>query len=37
MIQPLQPLDSLYLHAAEGWIGLGDFTAAEDVGRRAGS
>ena len=30
MMPPLQPPDSLHLQAAEGWIGLGDYAAAND-------
>jgi hypothetical protein len=27
-INPLQPPDSMYLTAVEGWLGLGDISAA---------
>jgi hypothetical protein len=30
MITPLQPPDSLHLQAAEGWVGLRDFAAANN-------
>jgi predicted Zn-dependent protease len=30
MIPPLQPPDTLHLQAAEGWVGLGDFAAANN-------
>jgi len=29
-MKALQPPDSLHLQAAEGWIGLGDYAAAND-------
>ena len=30
MIEALQPPDSIHLQADEGWVGLGDFAAAND-------
>ena len=30
MIEALQPPDSIHLQAAEGWVGLGDFAAANE-------
>ncbi len=30
MIPDLQPHDALHLQAAEGWVGLGDYSAAND-------
>ena len=30
MLKPLGPPDRQHLQAAEGWIGLGDYAAAEE-------